>query len=65
MPLSPQHLRPGHEQYERYYSSLAKGERVQYDYRAKSGVLFSCVAKSVDLARSRRDRWLKARGITA
>jgi len=33
---------------------------VQYDYRHIDGKLFSCVAKSLDDARSSRDKWLKS-----
>ncbi len=43
-----------------FWSSLARGQRVQYDYRAPDGRLFSCVAKSLEVARNRRDAWLAA-----
>ncbi len=48
----------GHEQWEEFYSSIAGGMRVQYDYRTSQGKLFSCVAKSLEAARTRRDAWL-------
>jgi hypothetical protein len=32
--------------------------RVQYEYRARNGKLFSCVAKTLAEARERRDRWI-------
>lgn len=55
---------PGQEQWERYYSSLAGGWRVQYDYRTPDGKLFSCIAKSLEAARSRRGAWeAKNRGM--
>lgn len=50
---------PGQEQYEFFYSPIARGKRVQYDYRAHDGKLFSTVAKSLEQARERRDNWLK------
>lgn len=34
-------------------------ERVQYDYRTESGVLFSTVGKSLDDCRARRDNWIQ------
>jgi hypothetical protein len=50
----------GTEQYEEFYSSISRGTRIQYDYRTPDGKLFSCVAKTLELARSRRDTWLAA-----
>lgn len=50
----------GRENYE-FYTQKIMGKRtklVQYDYRHTDGELFSCVAKSLDDARSRRDAWL-------
>lgn|GEM_PF-2195672 len=49
---------PGQEQYEEYYDASMRGTRVQYDYRTPEGELFSCVAKSLEAARDRRDAWL-------
>jgi len=51
----------GQEQYEEYFSTLARDQRVQYDYRTPEGRLFSCVAKTLDEARRRRDTWLATR----
>lgn len=49
----------GQEQYEYFRSPLFRNEeRVQYDYRHTNGRLFSCVAKSLEDARERRDKWL-------
>lgn len=48
----------GQEQYEEYYSSIARAVRVQYDYHTSEGKLFSCVAPSLEAARARRDAWL-------
>ncbi len=53
---------PGQERYEEFYSSIARGKRVQYDYRTPDGKLFSTVAKSIETARARRDLWLKEQG---
>lgn len=49
----------GTEQYEEYYSRVSRGNRVQYDYRTPEGKLFSCVAKTLEDARAKRDEWLK------
>jgi hypothetical protein len=53
---------PGQESYEYFevggYPGSLKSERVQYDYRTLDEELFSCVAKSLDEARQRRDNWL-------
>jgi hypothetical protein len=48
----------GQEQYEKYYDNILRGTRVQYDYRTPEGKLFSCIAKSLEAARARRDAWL-------
>lgn len=48
------------ERYERFYSKVARGYRVQYDYRTRDGRLFSCVARNLKEARARRDAWLEA-----
>jgi hypothetical protein len=55
----------GEERYEEFEVRIGRVERrkrVQYDYRTPDGELFSCVAKSLDDARARRDEWLKERG---
>ena len=50
----------GAEQWEEFEWSWRQGEkRVQYDYRHANGQLFSCVAPTLENARSRRDRWLR------
>lgn len=55
----------GSESYEYFSSGLSRKRvrRVQYDYRTHNGQLFSCVAKSLDIARQRRDRWLEKRNL--
>jgi len=49
----------GEEQWEEFYSAILGGTRVQYDYRAPDGKLFSCIARTVEAARERRDAWLR------
>lgn len=49
----------GGEQYEGFFSPIARVTRIQYDYRTPQGKLFSCVADTLDEARQRRDKWLK------
>jgi hypothetical protein len=49
----------GQEQWEEYYSIVLKKNLVQYDYRTPEGKLFSCVAKSLEAARAKRDNWLE------
>ena len=61
--LTPQNLANGQEQHE-IYNAPGRGskpgpERCQYDYRSADGQFFSCVAKSLEYARARRDKWLK------
>lgn len=46
----------GQEQYEIF--TAAGKKRVQYDYRAPNGKLFSCVGKTLDICRAKRDAWL-------
>lgn len=48
----------GHENYE--YFRTRFGKMIQYDYRTESGKLFSCVAKSLEQARKKRDAWLQS-----
>jgi hypothetical protein len=62
--LNPQNLTNGNEQHE-IYNAPGRGskpgpKRCQYDYRHTDGVLFSCTAKSLEDARARRDKWVKA-----
>jgi hypothetical protein len=54
--LEAKNCKPGAEQYERFVA-LGK-ERIQYDYRAADGELFSTIAPSLAVAKSRRDEWL-------
>lgn len=51
----------GGEQWEEYYSTASRRKMIEYDYRAPDGRLFSCVAKTLEAARAKRDAWL-ARG---
>lgn len=52
-------LKPGQEQYETYYSSMAKRRMVQYDRRHSTGKLFSCIAKDTTTAYGRFLDWCK------
>ena len=56
---NPQNLSPapGEEQFE-----ISDGGRVSYEYRAEDGALFSCIAPSIEEARSMRDSWKARRG---
>lgn len=58
-------IKEGSESYEYFSSGLSRRRvrRVQYDYRTHDGQLFSCVAKNLDIARQRRDRWLEQRSL--
>src|SRR5581483_10360258 len=47
----------GKEQYETFH--MSGREFVQYDYRHTNGKLFSCVAKSLEAAQRKRDKWLE------
>ncbi|MFA5054453.1 MAG: DUF3873 family protein [Parcubacteria group bacterium] len=57
--LDPKNCQPGHEQYEQF-TAFGK-RRIQYDYRATDGVLFSTVADSLESARNRRAIWQSRR----
>ncbi len=53
---------PGQEQYEIFHINgrkLVKNIRCQYDYRHPDGELFSCVGKSLEECRARREAWLE------
>ena len=52
--------RAGEEKFEvfRFKSRRKSKSYVQYDYRAKSGELFSTVAPTLEKARELRDEWL-------
>jgi len=59
--LKPENCKNGCEQYESFSPSRGyknSKRMVQYDYRTESGVLFSTVAKTVEAARVKRDKWL-------
>ena len=68
MTLIPDTLAPGQEQHEIYRASGRMGKpgpkRCQYDYRHTTGELFSCDAKSLAEARTRRDKWVAAKTMT-
>jgi hypothetical protein len=57
----------GEEHYEWFevadLANTGSTDRVQYDYRHASGKLFSCIARTVEQARERRDKWLKENGL--
>lgn len=61
MSLPPRNLGNGQEQYETFTSRMLRepSTYIQYDYRHTNGKLFSCVAKTLDDARARRDQWIK------
>ena len=60
--LDPKNLTPGNEQHEMFHAPGRIGKpgqkRCQYDYRHSDGVLFSCVAVSLEAAREKREAWL-------
>jgi hypothetical protein len=51
----------GEERHEKFTVKLGRKtmELVQYDYRTPAGKLFSCAAKTLDEARTKRDNWLE------
>jgi hypothetical protein len=51
-------VQPMEERYEEFYSCTLRETRVQYDYRTLDGHLFSCIAKTLEDARARRDAWI-------
>ena len=59
--LNPANLRPGCEQHETWTPQGHAKSRVQYDYRADNGDLFSTVAKDLAQARAQRDAWIQRR----
>lgn len=65
MMLNPKHLQPGQEQHEIFHGPRLAGvpgkPYCQYDYRDKDGQLFSCVATTLEAAKTKRDKWLKER----
>ena len=54
----------GEERWEGYYSKSHHANLVQYDYRSPAGELFTTIARSLEEARSRRDKWLAKEGGT-
>ena len=48
----------GQENYEHYYSEVAKKELCDYDYRDFDGELFSCIRPTLTECRERRNAWL-------
>lgn len=63
MSLNPQAIGNGQEQHEYYTAPKRPGKPAlklcQYDYRHTDGELFSCVAPTLEAARSKRDEWVK------
>jgi len=59
--LDPKNIKPGEEQYERYYCTIGRQYRYQYDYRNIDGTLFSCTRTTLQLCRQARDKWLESR----
>ena len=54
---------PDKEKFEVFHSrsrfGRARRSWVQYDYRTEDGALFSTIAPTVEIARTRRDVWLQ------
>lgn len=48
----------GEEKYETYSSYIRGTKRVQYDYRALNGKLFTCTGATVEECRAKKDAWL-------
>lgn len=64
MTLDPKKCKAGNEQWERFPSATRKNlVLIQYDYRNSKGELFSCIAMTLDEARSRRDKWAETHGL--
>jgi hypothetical protein len=60
MPSSCSVCRAGQENYTIFRPAHCSGEVFyQYDYRHRDNDLFSCVAKTLDECRERRDKWLQ------
>jgi len=47
----------GEENYESF--DFRGKELIQYDYRTKTGELFSCVAPTLEQCRAKRDQWVR------
>lgn len=67
MALDPKNCKNGQEQWEEFLSRVtARYEEkilVQYDYRNSNGKLFSCIARTLEEARQKRNKWAEANGI--
>ncbi len=48
----------GDENYEPFYSPVLRKNLIQYDYRTNDNRLFSCVGKTLEDCRRKRDIWL-------
>ena len=57
--LDPKNLKPDQEQWEEFYSKTSDNWYIQYDYRNKYGCLFSTIAKTLESARNKRNKWLE------
>lgn len=61
--LDPKNIKPGEEQFEEFEPNSHRAgpfknkSYVQYDYRTNDGVLFSCVAPTLEQCREKRDKW--------
>lgn len=55
----------GSENYETFGIRIGRKtvSRVQYDYRHTDGTLFSCVGKTLEDCRKRRDLWLRGKAV--
>lgn len=51
-------IQPGSERYQSFRFRADHKKMVQYDYRHTDGRLFSCIARDLQTARSRRDEWI-------
>jgi hypothetical protein len=52
----------GQEQWEAF--TAGGNKYIQYDYRHTDGELFSCIRKTIDICRAKRDEWLKAKEVS-
>ena len=59
--LNPKNCLNGQEQYEGYVSLVGRQNFIQYDYRDHDSELFSCVGRSLEACRQKRDAWLARR----
>ena len=49
----------GEEHWEEFETGIGacRFMRIQYDFRTREGELFTCVERTLDLARAKRDAW--------